>query len=610
MQDTDNIGNMSVYDLTNTPGLGVKGVLEILAVISTIKGRQIIANPSEKYTVSRKLRRACLELSKKRWSSKLHAHDPRLGDYLLSIGGGANNPTAKEIAEALKDTPLPGTEAKIKYREINRLVNKASQLSKLTLKTELSQIIDSIEPNQRTRQIVVARLGADGGDPQTLDKVGKSGGITRERVRQIEAKCLSKIQQRSPIWTPVLDKTLSLVARFTPIKEKDLQKLLKDQGLIWGDFSIESLIKIAEIFEKNVDFVYDKEHGFVSHTRFIEHVPEVTKTASSLVTHWGATTVDELRQELVSRGVDIDSNQIYSALEYRDDLVWLNKKDGWFWLKDAPKNRVLNYVQKIMSVAGSIDLGELRNGTGRWHRVYGYRLPKKILLALCITSGLYSYSDEKLIGGDNLPDWRSVLASGEKTIVEILFDNGYIMRRADLEEKATEAGLNRTSFYIYLGYSPVLARYAPGVYGLRGAPVTAAQIESLIPPRQRTSKIFRDNGWTEKGNLWMAYKISRASSISGVVGVPSNLAKFIRGSFRLHTESNQPIGTLTIRNSNMWGLSPFFRKWGVEAGDYIVIEFDTKSESAIITTGDEEVITRYQEQAQLPTSDTSILQNS
>ncbi len=51
--------------------------------------------------------------------------------------------------------------------------------------------------NQREQRVLELRFGLDGRRPRTLDEVGKEFRVTRERVRQIEAKALSKLRHPS-----------------------------------------------------------------------------------------------------------------------------------------------------------------------------------------------------------------------------------------------------------------------------------------------------------------------------------------------------------------------------------------------------------------------------
>ncbi|MBR2678411.1 MAG: sigma-70 family RNA polymerase sigma factor [Bacilli bacterium] len=72
------------------------------------------------------------------------------------------------------------------------------------LRQYLLELIDEVamtEPNEtsreRTKTILIERFGLDGKDPRTLEQLGKKFGITRERVRQIEAKGLRKMRHPS-----------------------------------------------------------------------------------------------------------------------------------------------------------------------------------------------------------------------------------------------------------------------------------------------------------------------------------------------------------------------------------------------------------------------------
>jgi RNA polymerase primary sigma factor len=61
------------------------------------------------------------------------------------------------------------------------------------LKDNLYEMLDFLSP--RERKIIIMRFGLDGGDVHTLEEVGKEFGVTRERIRQIEAKTLEKLKE-------------------------------------------------------------------------------------------------------------------------------------------------------------------------------------------------------------------------------------------------------------------------------------------------------------------------------------------------------------------------------------------------------------------------------
>lgn len=51
--------------------------------------------------------------------------------------------------------------------------------------------------SSREREIIKLRFGLDGDEPKTLEECGKVFGVTKDRIRQIEAKGLRKLQQPS-----------------------------------------------------------------------------------------------------------------------------------------------------------------------------------------------------------------------------------------------------------------------------------------------------------------------------------------------------------------------------------------------------------------------------
>jgi len=63
------------------------------------------------------------------------------------------------------------------------------------LKEQLLGVLDTLTP--REEKVLRLRYGIDDGKPRTLEEVGREFNVTRERIRQIEAKALRKLRHPS-----------------------------------------------------------------------------------------------------------------------------------------------------------------------------------------------------------------------------------------------------------------------------------------------------------------------------------------------------------------------------------------------------------------------------
>ncbi|MFM6203617.1 MAG: RNA polymerase sigma factor RpoD, partial [Dolichospermum sp.] len=66
------------------------------------------------------------------------------------------------------------------------------QVSKNLLREDLEKVLDSLGP--RERDVLRLRYGLDDGRMKTLEEIGQIFNVTRERIRQIEAKALRKLR--------------------------------------------------------------------------------------------------------------------------------------------------------------------------------------------------------------------------------------------------------------------------------------------------------------------------------------------------------------------------------------------------------------------------------
>ena len=71
-------------------------------------------------------------------------------------------------------------------------VSPVEHATRSMLKNQLLAVIDTLTP--REQKVIRLRYGLDDGYPKTLEQVGQEFNVTRERIRQIEAKALRKLR--------------------------------------------------------------------------------------------------------------------------------------------------------------------------------------------------------------------------------------------------------------------------------------------------------------------------------------------------------------------------------------------------------------------------------
>jgi len=74
-------------------------------------------------------------------------------------------------------------------------VTPEQNIENVMLREEIETLLSDLK--ERERQVIILRFGLEDGHPRTLEEVGKEFNVTRERIRQIEAKALRKL--RNPV---------------------------------------------------------------------------------------------------------------------------------------------------------------------------------------------------------------------------------------------------------------------------------------------------------------------------------------------------------------------------------------------------------------------------
>ena len=75
--------------------------------------------------------------------------------------------------------------------------NPMEEASFSFLKEKIKDVLDTL--TDREREVIEQRFGLRDGSPRTLEEVGRQFSVTRERIRQIEAKALRKLRHPTRI---------------------------------------------------------------------------------------------------------------------------------------------------------------------------------------------------------------------------------------------------------------------------------------------------------------------------------------------------------------------------------------------------------------------------
>ncbi len=81
------------------------------------------------------------------------------------------------------------------FIEDNKILAPADAASRQMLKEQMDDVLGTL--SDRERQVLAMRFGLEDGRSRTLEEVGREFGVTRERIRQIEAKALRKLRHPS-----------------------------------------------------------------------------------------------------------------------------------------------------------------------------------------------------------------------------------------------------------------------------------------------------------------------------------------------------------------------------------------------------------------------------
>ena len=137
--------------------------------------------------LSRISRRLEQDIGREPADEELAAELDLAADRVREIKKAAQEPVSLEIPVGSEDDSHLGD-----FVPDESSLSPADVATRQMLKEQMDDVLDSL--SSRERRVLQLRFGLEDGRQRTLEEVGKEFGVTRERIRQIEAKALRKLR--------------------------------------------------------------------------------------------------------------------------------------------------------------------------------------------------------------------------------------------------------------------------------------------------------------------------------------------------------------------------------------------------------------------------------
>jgi len=586
----DELNRHTVGELLGIKSFGAKCLVDLLSSLETLAARE--------GRLDEKLTEEAMRLGAMPEAGQLHFSDPRLGPLLRAMDTEAN--TVTELVTHVTKRRLDPPDPLRFYEQFCEVRRRITELTQLSLEEELIQLF-SPHATSRDRQIVTEYYGWDGRGGHTLEALGQKYGLSRERIRQVCVRAVKR-NRRVKVFAPVLDRALAFLAQRIPATADRLQAEFDEAGFSRCRLPLETVQQAAGFLGRAPVF----ELVTVGETRLtvpagMAQIPRVViQVAKRAVLSRGTTTINEVALESTEQcGTRVTPPMVVETLQALSDFRWLDKKHGWFQLECLPQYGLPNMIEKILSVTGQIEVGKLRGAIDRYRRTGRRTPPCRVLLEFCRQMPNVRVKGNLVIA-DPPRDWQEVLGGVEAGMVRVLREHGPVMERGEFEEYCIRSGMNRFSFNAIIMCSPVIAQYGRSVYGLLGAKVDRRMIQSLAARKTGAipTRVLRSYGQTDDGQIYLAYQLSKAAISGGVITVPAAMKDQVGGRFTLRTVDGQEAGTLVSKNGCAWGRGPVLRGHNAQPGEYLVILFNPQDHEAMISIGDESIVTSFSEEEQ------------
>jgi len=599
---TEELARHSLAEFMSLPTMGGRRVLELVAVLEALGGTNVAAashastsrvkgSPEDHERLD-----ALLELL---GESDVESRDLRFGELIVRLG---TQSTGLKAAVATLKTGLMGSAGGDPWPALRghlaALQAQLLEVKDLNLPQDLQSVLTTLT-GARKAGIVARRLGWTDGIERTLQEVGDEVGLTRERVRQMEARAQLKLANRS-VYAPALLRALRLAQRMTPCAAQEFSKALMDEKLTDTPWPPGLLVRAAGYLGiahgLTLEPIGDQE--FLAGDSLTSDVfARVQRLSWASARSEGAAHLPRiafaLSEELQRR---VSLAEIRSIVTVLQETRWIDEVQGWYWMGDAGHTTIFNTTRKLLSVARRLPIDDLYEGLLKSYRMdEAVVAPKPILLKMFGQVPWLRIRQRSHVEAHPSLRWQEVLTGVERTMVQVLTEAGGVLDHHDFRKRCKTRGVPHSTFGVYEGNSGLFVRVARAIWSLRGVDVDAekfVQVARKVEERRLRIALEASErtlsrlvpGSNADGRYMRLYRVT-ASTFRHHVMTLARMRQLAPGTrFAVSLDGATLGSTELTEDHRLRGLLPLLRRSGVQPGQTFLAQFNLVTRQMTLET--------------------------
>ncbi len=368
---------------------------------------------------------------------------------------------------------------------------KLSKSKTINFDQKLRDIFNTLTPKEE--KVVKCRLGLFGEKKLTLEKIGSNFSVTRERIRQVEAKAIRKLKHpaRIKLLRLPLYRLENLITETFFSNEEEFKKKLEKNNFI-TNLNLSQLKEILILFEilaaKKFMRFRGKYYVIESQFYFESLVSSIDKKIKHKAKNYGIVNINLILQDLKREKFSLDKKSLIDLIsqKIRGDM-YLN---SFLMVNTQKSNKLINAIKETMSITNKIKLEDLKDCIKRNRRLDSFSPPVEVLKKITQKIGYETKND--YVENKNFSKEVVRITGVKKKLFEMFSNYNGMMSYEAITKECDNYNINLNSANVLI-YENLFTQPKKGIFCLAGTEIDQNTLISLEKSRKKLLKELMKN---------------------------------------------------------------------------------------------------------------------